>query len=127
MTPHARSITKLACTAVPALFLFASGAFAATLTADQASGHVGENVTVCGTVASANYATHAKGQPTFLNLDKAYPHQIFTIVIWGSDRSKFGAPEKTLADKRICATGVIQIFRGSPEIIVHEPKELTQE
>jgi hypothetical protein len=55
--------------------LFASGASAAKLT----SGRVGENVTVCGTAASANYATHAKGQPTFLNLDKAYPHQIFTV------------------------------------------------
>ena len=42
---------------------------AANLTADQAPSHVGENATICGTVASANYAAHAKGQPTFLNLD----------------------------------------------------------
>ena len=125
MTLHARSLIKLACIVVPAFFAF--GAFAATPTADQASGHVGENVTVCGTVASANYAIHAKGQPTFLNLDKAYPHQIFTVVIWGSDRSKFRAPEKTLANKRICATGVIQLFRGSPEVILHEANQLTQE
>jgi len=100
---------------------------AANLTADQASTHVGENATVCGTVASANYAAGAKGQPTFLNLDKAYPHQIFTVVIWGSDRSKFGIPDKALSGKRICATGVIQVFLGLPEVIVHEPNQLKQD
>src|SRR5215471_5956004 len=96
-------------------------ASAANLTADQASNHAGENATICGTVASANYATHAIGQPTFLNLDKPHPHQIFTVVIWGRDRSKFGTPEKTLSGKWICATGVIKLYRRSPEIILHEP------
>jgi hypothetical protein len=60
-------------------------------------------------VASANYA---RGQPTFLNLDKPYPQQVFTVVIWGRDRMKFGTPEKQLADKNICATGMIQLFHG---------------
>jgi hypothetical protein len=63
---------------------------AAELTSQQAASHVGETATVCGTVASANYATRTKGQPTFLNLDQPYPRQLFTVVIWGSDRTKFG-------------------------------------
>jgi len=54
---------------------------------------------------------HSKGQPTFLNLDKAYPNQTFTAVIWGSDRSKFGTLESALLGKQVCATGVIQLFR----------------
>ena len=37
MTPHTRGITKLACIVVVAFFLSALGAFAATLSADQAS------------------------------------------------------------------------------------------
>jgi len=45
------------------------------LTADEAAHHIGETATVCGTIASASYASHSKGQPTFLNLDKAYPNQ----------------------------------------------------
>lgn len=126
MIVRMQRLRAVGCVVACTLFPFAH-ALAANLAANQASAHVGENVTVCGTVASANYVTHAKGQPTFLNLDKAYPHQVFTVVIWGNDRSKFGAPEKTLAGKRICATGIIQLFRGSPEVIVQEPKELTQQ
>jgi hypothetical protein len=73
---------------VPALSLQA-----ADLTAQQAASHVGETATVCGIVASTNYAVRVKRQPTFLNLDQPYPQQVFTILIWGSDRPRFGTPE----------------------------------
>ena len=69
---------------VSVLFLSPFGAFAGTLPVDQASSHLGEPGTVCGMVASANYAIKARGQPTFLNPDKPYPHQVFTVVIWGA-------------------------------------------
>src|SRR2546422_3385128 len=82
-------------------------AYAATLTPLQAKDHVGENATVCGLVASATFAARTKGQPTFLNLDKPYPEHIFTALIWGSDRPKFGKPEDTYKGKRICVTGII--------------------
>ena len=55
------------------------------LTAAEAKNHLGETATVCGRVASAHFAEKAKGLPTFMNLDMPYPHQIFTIVIWGTD------------------------------------------
>ena len=54
--------------------LWAAGARAASLTAEQAASHVGETATVCGTVASAHYARRARSQPTFLDLGKPYPH-----------------------------------------------------
>src|SRR5262249_30473130 len=97
---------------------------AATLTAAQAKDHVGEIATVCGVVASATFATRSKGQPTFLNLDKPYPEHIFTALIWGSDRPKFGQPENTYKGKRICVTGTIKAYRGVPEIVVTEPGQI---
>src|SRR2546426_4926707 len=63
------------------------------LSANEAKDHIGEMATVCGSVVSTRYAASTKGQPTFLNLDKPYPNQIFTVLIWGSNRSKFGGPE----------------------------------
>jgi hypothetical protein len=96
---------------------------AATLTPNEASQHVGENATVCGLVASATYAVQSRGQPTFLNLGKPYPNQVFTAVIWGNDRAKFGMPEQ-LRSKEVCATGDIRLYRGKPEIIVHDPAQL---
>jgi DNA/RNA endonuclease YhcR with UshA esterase domain len=94
------------------------------LTAAEAKDHIGETATVCGTVASARYAASTKGQPTFLNLDKPYPNQVFTVLIWGENRSKFGAPESEYNGKRICVTGKITEYRGTAEIVVSDPQQI---
>jgi hypothetical protein len=94
------------------------------LSSAEAKEHYGENATVCGDVVSARYAASSKGQPTFLNLDKAYPNQIFTVVIWGSNRSKFKTPEEDYKDKRVCVSGKITAYDGLPEIIAEDPKQI---
>ncbi len=87
--------------------------------------YIGMEKTVCGTVASTTYAVRSKGRPTFLNLDQPYPNQIFTVLIWGSDRNKFKNPPETFFKaKRICVTGVIESYRGKPEIIVRGPDQI---
>ncbi|HEV2172121.1 MAG TPA: hypothetical protein VGR71_01065, partial [Nitrospira sp.] len=88
-----------------------------TLTATEAKNHIGEQATVCGKVVSTRYAESSRGSPTFLNLDEPYPNQVFTILIWGSDRSKFGDPETSYRGKRICVTGKISDYKGGPEIV----------
>lgn len=117
--------TRLTGTACLVALLLPTQLSAASLTARQAADHIGEIATVCGTVASTRYSVKTKGQPTFLNLDQAYPNQVFTILIWGSDRPKFGTPETTLVGKRVCATGRIEGYKGKPEIVVGDPKQLT--
>jgi len=96
-----------------------------SISAAAAKDHVGEKATVCGEVASTHYAARSRGSPTFINLDKAYPNQIFTVVIWGSDRPKFGDPEETYRGKHVCVTGEISVYRGVPEVIAHEPSQIT--
>lgn len=109
------------------LFAFgAPAAAAAEVPAKEAGRHVGETATVCGIVASGKYDADLRSQPTFLDFDKPYPDQVFTAVIFGADRSKFGSPETGLRGKRICVTGRIQNRSGLPEIIVNDPKQLTQ-
>jgi DNA/RNA endonuclease YhcR with UshA esterase domain len=95
-----------------------------SITAAEAKNHVGENATVCGQVESAHYAARTRGNPTFINLDKPYPDPIFTIVIWGSERPKFGTPEETYSGKHICVTGRITLYRGAPETTVSEPSQI---
>jgi len=97
------------------------------LSASEAKDHIGETATVCGDVVSTRYAASTKGQPTFLNLDKPYPNQIFTVLIWGSNRNKFGTPEIDYKGKRVCAVGKITEFRGTPEIITNHPQQLKVE
>jgi hypothetical protein len=95
-----------------------------TITAAEAKNHVGETVTVCGKVMSPKFASSTKGQPTYLNLDKPHPGAIFTVVIFGSDRPKFGEPEVAFKDTTICVTGKVQEYRGTPEIIASDPKQI---
>jgi hypothetical protein len=96
---------------------------AANLSPEDAAKHIGESATVCGAVASAHYAPNAKRQPTFLNLGQPYPHAIFTAVIWIEDRAKFNDAEH-LQGKQVCVTGSIQRYRGEPEVILRDPKQL---
>ncbi|MGA2359649.1 MAG: hypothetical protein ABSF66_11655 [Terriglobales bacterium] len=95
-----------------------------SISAAEAKNHVGEKATVCGEVASTHYAARSRGNPTFINLDNLYPNQIFTVLIWGSDRPKFGEPEETYRGKHICVTGKISDYKGVPEIIAYEPTQI---
>jgi hypothetical protein len=93
----------------------------------EAKAHIGEVQTVCGLVVSARFAAQSKGQPTFLNLDEPYPKEVFTILIWGEDRSKFGAPESKYNNANVCVTGKIASYRGTPEIVATEPSQITSQ
>jgi hypothetical protein len=95
------------------------------LTTAEAKDHIGDRATVCGKVASTHYAKSSKGEPTFLNLDEPYPKEVFTILIWGSDREKFGVPESKYRDARVCVTGKITSYRGTTEIVATELSQIT--
>ncbi len=90
----------------------------------DASHFVGQVATVCGLVASAKYASEANGQPTFLNLDNPYPNHVFTAVIWGRDRKSFSYAPESLAGRRICVTGTVQLYRNKPEIAVSQSNQI---
>lgn len=92
----------------------------------EAASHIGKEATICGRVASAKFASGTRRQPTFLNLDRPYPHHIFTVVIWGKDRGAFSPPpEVVYRDKRICVTGLITEYDARPQVIVTRPDQIT--
>jgi DNA/RNA endonuclease YhcR with UshA esterase domain len=95
-----------------------------TLTSTEAKAHIGEQATVCGKVVSTRWAESSRGGPTFLNFDQPYPDQVFTLVIWGNDRSKFDNPEATYRGKRVCVNGKISAFKGVPEVIANDPSQI---
>jgi endonuclease G len=70
--------------------------------------------TICGTVVSTHKSQ--KGN-TFLNLDKSFPNQMFSITIWASDHVNFPfEPSEFLMDKKICVTGKITEYNGTPSL-----------
>ena len=52
---------------------------------------------------------------------------MFTVLIWGSDRAKFGKPEVDWKGKRICATGKIAEHNSVPEIVAKEKSQIEVE
>jgi DNA/RNA endonuclease YhcR with UshA esterase domain len=97
---------------------------AQTISAADAKNHIGEQATVCGRVASEKTAVSSRGEPTFINLDAAYPNQVFTILVWGDDRQNVGELPRTGA--HICATGLIKDYRGVPEIVVRSSGQFSR-
>jgi hypothetical protein len=93
-----------------------------SISAPDAKNHIGEQAKVCGKVASEKTATSNRGEPTFINLDSAYPNQVFTILIWGDDRKNIG--DLPREGEHVCATGMIQDYKGVPEIVVKSGGQL---
>jgi hypothetical protein len=118
----------------PAIFVATSSIFglwalsiaASSLSPESAAEHIGETATVCGVVVSAEYEADQQHQPTLLDFGKPHPNAVFSAVIYGDNRRKFGTPENSLRGKHICVTGQISDYNGKPEIVLVEPSQLTQ-
>jgi len=81
-----------------------------------------KEVKICGTVVSAHKS--AKGN-IFLNLDKSFPNQIFSVTIWAKDVLNFDyQPELFLMDKKVCITGKIKEYNGIPSIYLTNQKKI---
>ncbi len=93
--------------------------------AKEAIEYIGKAAEVCGKVASLDYLPQINGEPTFLNLGRPYPSQYFTAVIWGSDRARWNtSPDQQYENRNICVTGRIELYEGTPQIIVESPRQV---
>jgi endonuclease G len=75
-----------------------------------------EEITVCGTVVSTKKSS--KGN-VFLNLDKSFPNQVFTVSIFKDRLIHFSyAPEEYWSGKTVCVTGKVSDFNGVPSMML---------
>jgi endonuclease G len=82
-----------------------------------------ETVTICGTVVSTKKS--AKGN-IFLNLDRKFPNQIFTVTIFKDDAANFSYQPHILLDgKKICVTGKVLNSNGNPGINVSGESQIS--
>ena len=90
----------------------------------QAQNYIGknENIKVCGTVVSTKLSS--KGN-IFINLDKKFPNQVFSISIFKEFVTNFSyQPDKYLTGKTICVTGKITSFNGTPTVSIANEKSI---
>lgn len=89
----------------------------------QAQFNIGTKSCVCGTVVSTKYSE--KSGAVFLNLDKKFPNQIFSVTIWKDARSNFSyLPEVELKGKRVCLTGRLENRQGTPTMNITNEKKV---
>jgi hypothetical protein len=93
------------------------------ITTREAKNHVGEKDRL-REGRGHPFCFEREGPPTSVPFDQPYPDQIFTLVIWGSDRAKFGRPEEIYRDKELCVTGKITSYLGIPEIVASNPNQV---
>lgn len=78
--------------------------------------------TVCGNVVSTK--KHSKGH-VFVNLDKKFPNQVFSVSIFQSSIKNFDyEPEVYLLNQKVCFTGKVTEFKGTPNMIIEYGKQV---
>ena len=83
----------------------------------------GKKVTICGKVVSTKLS---KNGHTFLNLDQAFPNQIFSATIWKSNSIHFSFPPHIkLKDKYVCLEGKVTDNKGTPTMDLTNEKNIS--
>lgn len=86
----------------------------------EAEAYIGQQGTVQGKVI----ATHNTGKVVFLNFSPDYQHTL-TAVIFPDDWDKFPRPpEELFYGQLVRITGLIEEYKGAPEIIIREPAQI---
>jgi DNA/RNA endonuclease YhcR with UshA esterase domain len=91
-----------------------------TVTPADAKAHVGQTVTVEGAVSDV----HTVGTGvTFIDLGGRYPDNAFTAVIFAADAGKF-PNVSALNGKTVDITGPVQLYKGTPEILLNDAAQI---
>ena len=85
--------------------------------------HVGKTVMACGVLADIKHLDNRH----YLNLDKPYPNQSLTLLIWDNNyrwfEERFGKIED-MKGRRFCARGTIEEYKNNLQMNVNNPQFL---
>jgi len=90
------------------------------------SKHIGDSVKVVGKIYGGKYLEQVKGSPTFLNVGGDYPDVPLTLVIWSDVRKQFyqQMPEVVLKGKECWIYGKVELYKGRPQMVIHNPSQI---
>jgi len=94
----------------------------------DAKKYIDQVVSICDVVSDARFLENSISKPTLLNVGGVYPNQALTIVINFESRPNFSfKPEEFYLSKKVCVTGRLVNFKGTPQIVVLSPAEIQVE
>ncbi len=85
----------------------------------QARANIGRTVAVVGPLMNVTTPTPGtfNGDPTWIAVGGVYPStERLSVVIWGDNKNEFPGVSSRLAGLSVCIIGLIEIFRGTPQI-----------
>jgi DNA/RNA endonuclease YhcR with UshA esterase domain len=112
-----RCILVLAAAGVVATF----GRQEVRYTAVEASRHIGEKAIVTGRVDSLHQSVEGN---ISLNIEGKYPDQIFIAFIPAAAAAEFSDVGQ-YGNKTVAVSGKIELYRGTPQIVLSLPSQIT--
>ncbi|MES2003128.1 MAG: hypothetical protein V4450_01305 [Bacteroidota bacterium] len=98
----------------------------ASIKLEEVKLHIGDSVKVCGKVFGGRFLETANGKPTLVNIGGAFPNELLTVVIFGTDRAQFkDKPEEMWLTKTICVTGKLMLYKDKPQIVVTKMEQVS--
>jgi hypothetical protein len=97
---------------------------AQTINPAQAKKYMGEIVTVCGEVSSAQSSKDVLQHPTLLGFGDSFPHNNFSVVILEENLNGFSYDPIDLDKTNVCVTGTVVTIFGRPGIFVDDPSQI---
>lgn len=87
----------------------------------DADDYVGKKVTVCTRV----FSIRSTDVITQISVGAKYPNNPLTVIIFSKNYSKFKMPLTDLfIEKNICIEGTVTVYKGNPQIIIEDPKDI---
>lgn len=111
--------------AIPILSFSSTASYAAEskIEAFKAPFHVGETVMACGNLAEVKHLSNRH----YMNLDKKYPNQTLTILVWDNNyrwfEERFGNIDGYVG-RRFCARGKIEEYKNNMQMKIANPQFL---
>lgn len=87
-----------------------------TITTEKVKDYMDKIVCVKGKVASFKLASEGKST-NYINIDKAYPENIFSVIISNSYLEKLNIKIEDLINKTIVVKGKITVYKNDPKQI----------
>jgi hypothetical protein len=105
--------------------LLATALFAGSVAAQQTFSaadfqkNLGKMGTLCDTVSTLRIFSDTL---TLINMGGAYPNQKYTIAV---KSNRISLDWTNLKGKKLCVTGVFEMYKGRPEIEVTDPERIS--
>lgn len=116
---------KKICSALFILFFSITSYAQKEIKVEEAKDNVGDTVKICTKIFDTKYEENSKGSPTYLYLSANNPNATLMLVIWGDRRKYFDyKPEKDLNERDVCVTGIIELLKDKPVIVVEKQSQI---